>query len=75
MQEKLDKEFDEQRIYDVHERFDYLKNDQKMANKIKDARYDITGQLPDSEDEAFTTDLEVDFDPADQEMYKQYKLL
>jgi len=46
-----------------------------MANKFKDKRYDLTGVAPDTEDEMFTTDFEVDVDPADTELYRQYKLM
>ena len=46
-----------------------------MKNKIKDPRYDLTGELPDSEDEAFSTDFDVDVNPADTEIYRQYKIM
>ena len=41
-----------------------------MANKVKDKRYDLAGPAPDTEDEAWTTDFEVDVDPADTEIYQ-----
>ncbi len=46
-----------------------------MFNKIKDKRYDLPGKIPDSEDEAFTTDFEVDMEPENTELYKQYKFM
>ena len=75
LQKKSDKEFDWQKIEDVHDRFGYLKNEKKMATKVKDKRYDLPGFVPDTEDEAFSTDLEVDMDPADTEIYRHYRLV
>ena len=46
-----------------------------MRNKVKDPRYDLPGESPDSEDEAFSTDFDVDVNPADTEMYRQYKIM
>jgi len=46
-----------------------------MRNKVKDPRYDLPGERPDSEDEAFSTDFDVDVNPADTEMYRQYKIM
>jgi len=46
-----------------------------MKNKIKDPRYDLAGEIPDSEDEAFSTDFDVDVNPADTEIYRQYKIM
>lgn len=71
----MDREFEVQRIDDVHERFGYFADEARMKNKVKDKRYDLPGLAPDTEDEAFTTEFEVDVDPADTELYKQYKLM
>lgn len=64
-EEKRSKEFDIQRIDDVHERFDYFKEEGKMARKIKDHRYDLKGEIPDTEDECFTTDFDDEIDLQD----------
>ena len=68
-QTKLDRELDVQKIEDVHERFEYLYNKDYMANKPKDPRYDTTEALPNTEEEEFSTDLDEDVNPADQELY------
>lgn len=47
-----------------------------MANKVKDPRYDITGELPETEDELFSTDFEMDdMAPQDAELYQRYKMM
>lgn len=47
-----------------------------MANKVKDPRYDITGELPETEDELFSTDFEMDdMAPQDAELYRRYKMM
>jgi len=46
-----------------------------MRNKFKDPRFDLTGELNDTEDDAFSTDLDVDVNPADTELYRQYKIM
>lgn len=61
-EEKRSKEVDTQRIDDVHERFDYFKDEGRMARKIKDPRFDLKGELPDTEDECFTTDFDEGID-------------
>lgn len=46
-----------------------------MANKIKDARFDVTEEVQ-TEDEAFSSDFDFnDHDPLDAELYTRYKLL
>ena len=74
-QVKLDKEVDIQRVEDVHDRFGYFDDEKNTRNKIKDKRYDLPGFAPDTEDEAFSTDFDVDLNPADTEMYRHYKLM
>jgi hypothetical protein len=64
-----------QRIEDVHTRFDYFGDKRLMANKLKDARFDLPGEIPDTEDENFSTDFDVDVNPADTELYRHYKIL
>lgn len=46
-----------------------------MDNKIKDKRYDLPGFAPDTDDEAFSTDLDADVDPADTQIYHHYRLM
>jgi len=68
--EKLNQESDVQRVDDVHERFDYFKDDKRMANKKKDPRFDLIGELPDTEDELFSSDNDMDqMTPQDAELY------
>mmetsp|Transcript_22351 Transcript_22351/g.27469 ORF Transcript_22351/g.27469 Transcript_22351/m.27469 type:complete len:114 (+) Transcript_22351:818-1159(+) len=76
-EEKRVQEVDLQRIEDVHDRFGYFKQENRMANKVKDKRYDLaTDHIPDTEDECFTTEFEIDdMDPQDIELYKRYKLM
>ena len=65
-----------QRIEDVHARFGYFKDKKRMANKIKDSRYDLPGEMPDTEDEAMSTDFEIDEgDPIDTTIYRRYRLM
>ena len=74
----MDREADVQKIEDVHTRFDYFKDKKRMENKIKDPRFDLTGELPDTEDEALTTDFEIEADaddPIDATLYKRYKMI
>ena len=74
--QKRQQEYDTQRVDDVHERFGYFKDERRMANKIKDKRYDITGELPETEDELFSTEFEIDeMAPEDATLYKRYKLM
>ena len=74
-QTKLDREHDEQQIEDIHARFGYFGDEQKMANKIKDKRFDLAGAAQDTEDEVYTTDFDVDADPEDAELYRRYKIM
>ena len=72
----MDREADVQRIEDVHARFGYFADKKRMANKIKDSRYDLPGEMPDTEDEAMSTDFEIDEgDPIDTTIYKRYRML
>ena len=72
-QEKLDQEYEWQKVEDAHTRFDYFKDNRKMHNKVKDKRYDLT-KAQCSDDEYMTTDLDdSDIDPADSEIYRKYK--
>jgi hypothetical protein len=41
-----------------------------MWNKIKDKRYDLPGEIPDTEDEAWTTDFEIDVAPEYTDIYR-----
>jgi len=69
-------ELDLQRIEDVHERFGYFKDANRMSNKRRDPRFDLPGSVPDTEDEMFTTDFEGDdVEPENLELYKQYKIM
>ena len=45
-------------VEDAHARFDVFSDQRTMHNKVKDPRYDLTGPLPDMEDEVFSTDLD-----------------
>ena len=74
-QEKLDREFDIQKVEDAHTRFDYFKNYNRMFNKIKDKRFD--GNNPeDTQDEVLSTDFEDDgIQPLDTEIYRSYRLI
>ena len=74
-QEKMDREIDLQRVEGVHEYFDDIQDQRKMANKHHDPRYDVVGTVKDTDDEAFSTDLEADVDPLDTELYRHYKLM
>ena len=72
----MDREIDLQRIEDVHARFDYFGDKNRMENKIKDERFDLTKEMPDTQDEAFSTEFEEeDIEPADTEIYRQYRLM
>ena len=72
-QEKLDQEYEWQKVDDAHTRFDYFKDDKKMQNKVKDPRYDLTGPIV-TEDEYMTTDIDdSDIDGQDREIYRKYK--
>ena len=74
--EKRSNEIEEKRVDDVHEKFDYFKDQRRMANKVKDQRFDITGELPETEDELFSTEFEIDdMAPEDAELYRRYKLM
>jgi len=44
----MDREIDLQRIEDVHARFDYFGDKNRMENKIKDERFDLTKEMPDT---------------------------
>lgn len=56
-QEKLDREYDWQVVKDVHDRFDKIRDQRRVHNKIKDKRFD--GNNPyDTADEAWTTEFE-----------------
>ena len=46
-----------------------------MRNKIKDKRYDLPGHKEDTEDEAFSTDFDIDVNPADTQLYHHYRLM
>ena len=69
-QEKNIQEKDLQRIEDVHARFDKFADKRLMWNKIKDKRYDLPGEIPDTEDEAWTTDFEIDVAPEYTDIYR-----
>ena len=73
--EKAHKEADIDRIEKVHARFDYFADKGQMSNKIKDPRFDLPGDIPDSEDEAWTTDFDGEVDAQDIELYKMYRLM
>lgn len=64
-QNKFDNEGDEQLYQRVHDRFLRYGDKAMMENKIKDKRFDHGGPAPDSEDEAFSTDFDIDVDIQD----------
>lgn len=72
---KLDKEYDINKLNQVADRFNYFANDKNMRNKIKDKRYDLPGHKEDTEDEAFSTDFDIDVNPADTQLYHHYRLM
>jgi hypothetical protein len=67
---RADKEFDVNKIKRIHERFDYLKDEDKMANKIKSEKYDLPDEFQQTEDEILSTELS---DPEHNDIYKRYK--
>lgn len=74
--EKAHREKDIQRIEDVHERFGYFADEGRMRNKIKDKRFDLPEEIPDTEDEAFTTEFEdSDIAEEDTELYRMYRMM
>jgi len=75
-EEKMEKEYDIQKVDDLHAKFDYYGDKNRMANKIKDKRYDLIDEHQDTEDEMFSTDLdEPAIDNIDVSIYRRYKIL
>ena len=67
-----EKEFDTDRINRIHDRFDYLKDEENLRNKLKNEIYDLTKrELPEDEVE-MTTEFS---DEADEEFYYRYKAM
>ena len=71
----MDREVDLDKVNEIHDYFDAIKNPQMMANKPKDSRDEVVGTVPDSDDENFSTDFEIDADPNDTMVYRQYRTM
>lgn len=68
---KQEKEFDLNRVKDIHDKIDYFKNPDKMADKIKSDMYDLKDTPYATEDDVLSTELS---DPGDADIYRKYKL-
>ena len=69
---RKEKEADVDRINAVHDRIDYFKNPDKMADKMKSAMYDLKDTAYATEDDVLSTDLS---DGGDADIYRKYKLI
>lgn len=69
---KLEKEKDYDNLTRIHERFDYFKDPDNMANKYK-SQFDLDDKKYDSEDDAMTAS---EFSDAESQLlYMRYKII
>ena len=68
---RQEKEFDLDRIQKIHDRVDYHKDPDIMANKKKSDRFDLKDTPYDLGDDVLSTDLS---DNGDRDIYRKYKL-
>ena len=54
---KADKETDYNKILDIHDRFDYFRDPDKMARKIKNEEFDLKNEEPVTDQDLLSTEL------------------
>ena len=69
---RQEKEADIDRVNAVHDRIDYFKNPDMMADKMKSDIYDLKDSPYATEDDVLSTDLS---DSGDADLYRKYKLI
>jgi hypothetical protein len=69
---RQEKEFDYDRIQKIHDRVDYHKDPDKMADKKKSARFDLKDSPYYLGDDVLSTELS---DNGDLDVYRKYKLM